>query len=177
MRASQIPTGAAVEIRRVRGLRDIADARAMLARQRRWLEDLIGVDLESAEPAAVAEYADPAAYYAPPAGQLIVARVAGRPSGIVAVKGLGRDRTELKRLYVLPPARELGLGSRLVAEVIAVAAERGFSSLQLDTSSVLMAGAHRLYLSFGFRETAAGLYGVEHAIRMELELAAVGRAA
>ncbi len=149
----------------------------MLAHQRRWLEDLIGADVESAQPAAAAEYADPAAYYAPPAGQLIVARVAGRPSGIVAVKGLGRDRAELKRLYVLPSARGLGLGSRLVAEVIALAAELGFSALQLDTSSAWMSEAHRLYLSFGFRETAAGLYGVDHAIRMELELAAVDRAA
>jgi GNAT superfamily N-acetyltransferase len=161
-----------VDIRRVAGRRDHAHARSVLNAQRAWLERLLGEDVTTVQPAAAAEYGHPSVYYAPPSGQLVVALLDHLPVGVVAVKALTRDRAELKRLYVLPSARGRGIGARLVEEAIAVAAELGFLSLYLETSTAWMEPARGLYRAYGFRDTAAGDFAhLADAVGMELELA------
>ena len=57
--------------------------------------------------------------YAPPRGRLLVARSGGRPAGCVALRPLGREIGEVKRLYVREEFRGRGLGralSELVSE-------------------------------------------------------------
>src|SRR3954453_19937120 len=57
---------------------------------------------------------------APPGGRLLVARYAGEPAGCVALRGIGGDAAEVKRLYVRERFRGLGLARALVQELIDV---------------------------------------------------------
>lgn len=89
--------------------------------------------------------------YARPGGGLLLATAGGHPAGCVAVRPLDDVAGELKRLYVRPSCRRHGVGRRLVAEAIALAAELGYRRLRLDTTPE-MAAAHELYRQLGFHE-------------------------
>ena len=87
----------------------------------------------------------------PPAGMLLVARLREQPVGSGAVK-LGPDGSgELKRMWVAPEARGLGLGHRLLRELEHRAAEAGAAVLRLETNSSLTE-AIALYRRSGYRE-------------------------
>ena len=60
----------------------------------------------------------------------------------------------MKRLYVRPRARGLGIGQALVAELIAAARASGYAELVLDTLPS-MQSAQRLYARFGFQDIPA----------------------
>jgi GNAT superfamily N-acetyltransferase len=92
--------------------------------------------------------------YAPPAGRLLVARSDGSPAGCVALRALGDEMAEVKRLYVREEFRRHKVGRALVEAVIAAARTEGYTHLRLDTHET-MAPARRLYESFGFRQIDA----------------------
>lgn len=85
----------------------------------------------------------------PPAGLLLVARLHGEPVGCGALK-LHDTVAEIKRMWVAPDVRGLGLGRRLLAELEARADRR---TLRLETNGALRE-AVALYRAAGFREVA-----------------------
>src|SRR5258708_2699696 len=97
--------------------------------------------------------------YAPPAGELLLARGAdGAALGCVALRPLDApDICEMKRLYVRDAARGRGLGQALVAAIIAAAEARGYAEMRLD-SLPSMTAALALYRRFGFAEIAASSF-------------------
>ncbi|HEY0833445.1 MAG TPA: GNAT family N-acetyltransferase [Azospirillum sp.] len=93
--------------------------------------------------------------YAPPAGALLIARDGpGEPLGCVGLRPIAPDGCcEMKRLYVAPRGRGLGLGQALVDAVVGEAARIGYREMRLDTLPT-MAAALALYGKAGFRPTA-----------------------
>jgi DNA-binding MarR family transcriptional regulator len=89
-----------------------------------------------------------------PAGLFVVAFLHGEPVGSGALKFHGRRPAELKRMWVAPPARGLGLGRRLLVELERLAAEHGVRTLRLETNKSLVE-AIALYRSSGWREVPA----------------------
>lgn len=92
--------------------------------------------------------------YQPPRGEALIALVDGEPAGCVAMRPLSEDVVELKRLYVRPEYRGLGLGRRLSRSILIRATEAGYSLARLDTLSHMTA-AIALYHSLGFAECGA----------------------
>jgi ribosomal protein S18 acetylase RimI-like enzyme len=92
--------------------------------------------------------------YAPPDGEILLARRRGEPVGVVALKQLEPGIAEVKRLYVAPEARGAGLGAELLARIVAVARGRGYASVRLDSHRASMAPAIALYRRLGFVEIA-----------------------
>ena len=102
-----------------------------------------------------AELADLPGKYAPPGGELLLARGAGGATlGCVGLRAVAPEGCcEMKRLYVLPSARGLGLGRALTGAVIGEARRRGYLELRLDTLRT-MSAAISLYERMGFRRIA-----------------------
>ena len=88
--------------------------------------------------------------YAPPAGELLLAKRGDHVLGTIALKALEPPHVaEVKRLFVRPQARGTGIGKALVAAILNLARERGYREVKLD-SLASMEGAIALYKSFGF---------------------------
>ena len=71
--------------------------------------------------------------------------------GCVALRRNSDDCCEMKRLYVVPEARGLRLGDKLVVAILAKAKVLGYRSIRLDTLPDMTA-AQRLYRRYGFIE-------------------------
>lgn len=96
------------------------------------------------------ELADLPGKYQDPAGALLVAEHDGQVVGCVALRPLDEATCEMKRLYLRPDARKLGLGRKLCEDVIGRARMLGYQSMKLDTVSKLRK-AIALYQEFGFK--------------------------
>jgi ribosomal protein S18 acetylase RimI-like enzyme len=90
----------------------------------------------------------------PPAGLFLVATVDEEPAGCGALKFHEGAPAEIKRMWVAPSARGLGLGRRLLSELEAHAAAHGVRVLRLETNRSLRE-AISMYRSAGYREVAA----------------------
>ncbi|MCF3123057.1 MarR family transcriptional regulator [Streptomyces arenae] len=90
----------------------------------------------------------------PPHGLFLVARAHGEPVGCAGLKLPPGAPAEIKRMWVAPAARGLGLGRRFLAELEERARRHGCTVLRLDTNKAL-AAAQGLYRSCGFSEVPA----------------------
>ena len=86
-----------------------------------------------------------------PRGAFLVAMSESLPIGCVGLKGTGSAIAEIKRLWVAPSARGLGLARRLMTAAEGVARELSINILRLDTNSTL-AEAQQLYRNTGWSE-------------------------
>ena len=90
----------------------------------------------------------------PPAGQFFVAYLHGEPIGCGAVKHHAGAPAEIKRMWIAPGARGLGLGRRLLETLEACAVDGGARVGHIETSAVLPE-ALALYGSAGWVEVPA----------------------
>jgi ribosomal protein S18 acetylase RimI-like enzyme len=88
--------------------------------------------------------------YAPPKGSFLLAVNGKNTAGCVALREFNGDVCEMKRLYLRPKYRGVGLGRKLGEKIIEEAARIGYSSIRLDTLKNLKE-AMGLYESLGFK--------------------------
>jgi len=90
-------------------------------------------------------------------------------AGCVALDAQDRATAVVKRLYVRPAFRGLGIARNLLTSLIECARTREFDRLVLDTHRERLNAAYNLYLSFGFAQCSS--YGtVEYACPTFMEL-------
>jgi GNAT superfamily N-acetyltransferase len=109
--------------------------------------------------------------YAPPSGAILVAKENGETVGCVAVRPLGGEVCEMKRLYVKPSHRGRRVGWELALAIIEEAKRFGYKAMRLDTV-VAMKEASDLYRTLGFQPIDAYCYNpIPGAMYFELKLA------
>ncbi len=93
--------------------------------------------------------------YAEPRGALLLAQVNGEIAGCCALRPLDgcdySNAAEMKRLYVRPAFRGLGLGRQLADAILDAARHAGYACVLLDTLDDMEA-ARALYEDLGFEE-------------------------
>ena len=87
--------------------------------------------------------------YAPPAGTLVLAFNDDELVGCVGVRPIDEKVAEMKRLYVRPSGRGLGLGRTLAESAVRFATATGYERMRLDTLPQ-MERAQALYRAMGF---------------------------
>ncbi len=71
--------------------------------------------------------------YAKPSGRLFLALNDRKIAGCIALRKIGDATCEMKRLFIRPDFRGLGLGKMLIEKVIAEAKVIGYRRMRLDT--------------------------------------------
>jgi ribosomal protein S18 acetylase RimI-like enzyme len=132
----------------IRPVRSAADLGATVQLFNAYASSL-GIDLAFQDFAA--ELATLPGRYAAPSGELLLARGShGEPLGCVGLRPIASDGScEMKRLYISPRGRGLGLGTALVDAIIGEAARIGYREMRLDTLPT-MVEAIALYRKAGF---------------------------
>ncbi len=87
----------------------------------------------------------------PPLGVFLVAIFKDEPVGCGALKFHDDAPTELKRMWVAPHTRGLGIGRQLLAELERRAAQQGSRSIRLETNRTLTE-AIAMYRFAGYEE-------------------------
>ena len=144
---------------------EVQEARELFAEYAAWL----GIDLcfQNFDK----ELAELPGEYVPPSGRLLLAVENDQVAGCVAVRKIGADLCEMKRLYVRPAFRGQGLGRTLAEKIIEAGRDMGYARMRLDTLPRRMAPAIAMYRSLGFK-TIEPYYDnpIEGVVFLELEL-------
>jgi GNAT superfamily N-acetyltransferase len=91
--------------------------------------------------------------FQPPDGRLLLGFEGDAAVATAAMRRIGPETAEIKRMYVRPPHRGAGIGRRMLDVLIAAAREAAYDRIRLD-SPHFMTAAHGLYRSSGFVEIA-----------------------
>lgn len=133
-----------VTIRQAENEEDIESARAIFREYEAWL----GLDLcfQGFED----ELKNLPGKYAPPSGRLYLAHFDGALAGCIAMRSLGDDICEMKRLFVRSGFRGRKIGVQLIERLIDDARKENYHAIRLDTFPPKMGKAVSLYESHGF---------------------------
>jgi GNAT superfamily N-acetyltransferase len=96
------------------------------------------------------ELANLLGHYGPPHGAIVLALVDGVPAGCVMMRGIGDDVSEMKRLFVRPAFRGIGLARGMIDALMGLSCKRGYAHLRFETGA-LQTEAESLYRSMGFQ--------------------------
>lgn len=92
-------------------------------------------------------------------GKLFLVQSGGNYVGCAGLRRIENNTTcELKRMYIKPAYRQLGVGKAIMRLAIDNARAMGYKVMKLDTIGYKMPLAVKLYKSFGFKETTAYNY-------------------
>lgn len=89
--------------------------------------------------------------FVPPSGVFLLARLDGEPVGCGALKVIGEALGEIKRMWVAPTARRLGIAQRMLDALEQQAVGLRLKTLRLDTNRTLTE-ARALYARNGYHE-------------------------
>ena len=81
--------------------------------------------------------------------------------GIYPSDGLPNGTCELVKMYLLPEARGIGLGKRIIEECLAFAKENGYLQVYIESMPELQ-NALKVYEKFGFKYISAPLGNTGH---------------
>jgi len=127
---------------------DSPDARYCLGEYAREISKAFegGFDIDKSLPAS------PGAF-APPTGLFLIVRQGDRPIGCGGFKALTKDAAYIKRMWISPQARGLGVGRRLLETLEAYAGAQGYRRACLETNRALRE-AQALYQRCGYSRVA-----------------------
>jgi DNA-binding MarR family transcriptional regulator len=91
------------------------------------------------------------AQFRPPTGTFLVASLRSEPIGCGALRFQPDGATDLKRMWIAPSVRGLGIGRRLLGELEARAVAAGSRLVRLETNRTLTE-AIAMYRAAGYRE-------------------------
>jgi putative acetyltransferase len=137
-----------VDVRVAQSAEDVAVVRQL------WLEYWDSVGLAMSFQGFDAELAGLPGVYGADGGGLLLAFQKEEPAGTIALRRLTGTSGEVKRLYLRPKFRGLGLGRRLLNDVIDLAGRFQYECLYADTLPSMME-ALSLYERVGFERVGA----------------------
>ncbi len=85
-------------------------------------------------------------------GAFLVITDGGRVIGTGALHRLEDQVGEIKRLWLLPEYQGQGLGRRMMEELLAIAREKGYTRLRLETTPAFQVKAYHFYRKLGFHD-------------------------
>ncbi len=138
-----------VRLRRVESPGDLAVATALAREFGDWATERIRVELGIVIPAEADHPASVLDEVLESGGRLYVAEVEREAVGVGGLKLLSKTTGEIKRMFVRPTARGLGVGRTVVQQLVEDARALGCETIFLESAS-FMHSAHALYRSVGF---------------------------
>ncbi|MEP3430970.1 MAG: GNAT family N-acetyltransferase [Roseibium sp.] len=144
-----------IEIHKVREQVDISSVTDLVWQffdhiRHRYPERLDDIDGYILSKDVAGQLADFTTYFNPPAGECLLAKMDGRPVGIVMMRPLSDGVAEMNRMFVTDAARGHGAGRMLGHNLIMAARDLGYSDLILDAWD-RHEEALPLYISLGFQ--------------------------
>lgn len=164
-----------VRLRRIESADELAPANELAREFGDWATERIRVELGIVVPDDADHPTEVLGELLASGGRLYVAEVDGVAVGVGGLRRLSDNAGEIKRMFVRPTARGLGVGRAIVERLIDDARALGFETIYLESAS-FMHSAHALYRSVGFvaSDPYAGreFEGVAHdvSILMRLDL-------
>ncbi|MDT4896481.1 MAG: hypothetical protein QOH25_1558 [Acidobacteriota bacterium] len=135
-----------IEFIQAESVSEISEARELFLEYSEWLGlDLCFQNFEQ-------ELAELPGRYALPDGRLLLAVSGGQVAGCVGLRRINDGVCEMKRLYVRPKFRGLGIGRAMAVHLIEEARQLDYAQMRLDTLPKQMGEAIKMYRSLGFRE-------------------------